>query len=396
MTNNLLWSVVLYLIQPVFLIGLIYTQVNRNKRVTYTRERFRINFNRRNFELSEYFLKGLLPGLILSLLSIFIGIPLTIEWYLIYQLLTIILLLLSGSRFIHPFFTFPVSVFIMYGLNFAEIDLPFEKLNQVFNQNIFIVDQTTNQLPVLTMNLLLLVSLILLVSTFSMNRSDEHKVYPILKNSKRGKTVAKYQKNSLWALPLMIIVPGEIIEPFADWWPLLNINGNQYAFLLLPLLVGFHYTVSTQFLEDATTKLQTEFRYLAISGIVLFIITYFYPRLSILGILLLFIGGILILMRHRKRENMWSFRYGPADEGLRVIAVRKDSPAERLDLSIGDIILALNDQELIDMEEYYEVLANNRSYVKMRIRRKDGEIVMAETPLYDDDYNNLGLLLLDQ
>ncbi len=391
-----MWSVILYLIQPVFLIGLVYAQFNRNKRVHYTREHFRVNFNRKNFELKDYLLKGLLPGIILSLLSLFIGIPLTIEWYLVYQLLTIILLVVAGSRFIHPLFTFPMNIFILYGLNFAGIDLPFSKLNQIFNQQTYLINQTANQLPTLTMNLLVFATLILLVSTFAMNSRDEHKIYPMLKTSKRGKTVAKYQKNSLWALPLMVIVPGEVIEPFADWWPLLNIKGNQYAFLLLPLLVGFHYTVSTQFLEEATTALQTEFRYLAISGVLLSIISYFYPRLSIWSMLLLFLGGLFILVRHRRRENMWSFRYGPADEGLRVIAIRQNSPAERLDLAIGDVILDFNDQELTDMEEYYKTLAHNRSYAKMRIRRKDGEIVIAETPLYDDDYNNLGLLLLDQ
>ena len=41
------------------------------------------------------------------------------------------------------------------------------------------------------------------------------------------------------------------------------------------------------------------------------------------------------------------------------------------------------------------MVAYNRSYIKMRIRRTDGEIVISQTPLYDDDFNNLGLLILE-
>lgn len=386
----------LFFIQPIFIIGLFYALANQNKRVHYSRENFRVNFNRKHFELKDYLLKGLIPGLLLSFLSILIGIPLTIEWYLVYQILTIILLLIGGSRLIHPLFTFPLSTFVLYGLNIVGIEFPLNWLGQIVQQDIFTLGQTMNNLSSIAMNLLLIAALILFVSTFLMENQDEDKIYPILKASKRGKTVAKYQKKSLWVLPLMIVVPGEVIEPFAAWWPLLNFNGNQYAFLFLPILVGFHYTVSTQLLKEATFKLQKEFRYLALLGLALSALSYFWPKLSIWSLALFFIIGAVILVRHRRRENMWSFRYGPADEGLRVIAVRKNSPAERMALSIGDIILELNDQTLLDMDKYNNLVATSQSYIKMRIRRKDGEIIIAETPLYDDDYNNLGLLLLDQ
>lgn len=396
LTKNLLWSVILYFIQPIFIIGLLYAVYNRNQRVSYSREKFRVNFNRENFEVKDFLLKGVLPGVLLSVLSVLIGIPVTIEWYLVYQVLTIVLLLIGGSRFIHPVLTFSLSAIVLYGLNFIGVNLPLGWLSNLGGQEMFTFGETMGNLPNLTRNLLLLATIILFTSTFILDKKDDYKTFPTLKSSKRGKMVAKYQKKSLWILPLLVIVPGEVVEPFATWWPLLNIHGEQYAFLFLPILVGLHYTVSTQLLEEATLKLQKEFRYLAMLGLALFVASYFVPMMSLVGVVILLLGGLWILIRHRQRENMWNFRYGPADEGLRVIAVRKDSPAERLDLSIGDIILNLNEHELIDTAEYNKVLSANRSYAKMRIRRKDGEIVIAETPLYDDDYNNLGLLLLEK
>lgn len=396
LTNNLIWSVILFLIQPIFIIGSLYAFFNYKKRVGYSRETYRVNFIKKNVELKNYFLKGIIPGILLSVLVVFLGIPVTIEWYLVYQLIAIILLLVGGSRLIHPIFTFSLSGLMLYGLHFFGINLPMNRLNKLINQEIFTLSQHGENLPQLMMNLLLIAVLILFISTFLMNKARDYTLYPILENTKRGKKIAKFQKKSLWLLPLFVLVPGEVIEPFAAWWPLLSINGNQYAFLFLPILVGFHYTVSTQLLEDATSELQKEFRYLAILGLALFAISYFLPIISIIGMLFLMLGGLFILVRHRRRESLWTFRYGPADEGMRVIAVRNESPAERMNLSIGDIILEINDYELINTSEYNKILAENRSYIKMRVRRKDGEIIITETPLYDDDSNNLGLLLLEK
>src|SRR5690625_2296066 len=86
--TNILWAILLYFLQPVFIIGLLYTIFNRNKRVKYSRKNFRVNFNRTNFELKDFFIKGLLPGILVSILSLVLGVPLTIEWYLIYQIIS--------------------------------------------------------------------------------------------------------------------------------------------------------------------------------------------------------------------------------------------------------------------------------------------------------------------
>ena len=393
--TNILWAILLYFLQPVFIIGLLYTIFNRNKRVKYSRKNFRVNFNRTNFELKDFFIKGLLPGVLVSILSLVLGVPLTIEWYLIYQIIAILFLLVGGSRFIHPIFTFSMTSILMYAANLFQFDLNFQWLRPVINENLFIMNFELNSLPSLLMNVLLFTSIILLITTFVMSRDNENKIFPILGSSKRGKTIAQYPNKSLWVLPMLVVVPGEVIEPFADWWPLLNIGGERFALLILPVLIGLHYTVSTQLLNEATSIIQKEFRWLSLVGLLGVVLTYFYPILSIVVTGLLLIIGLFILYRHRKRENLWTFRYGPADEGLRVIAVRPDSPAERLNLSIGDIIMDMNDKAMNSREEFNEMLAYNRSYIKMRIKRKDGEIVIAETPLYDDDYNNLGLLILE-
>lgn len=394
LTSNLLWALFLFFIQPVFLIGSMYAWFNRNKRVKYSRKQFRVNFNRSQFELKDYFIKGIIPGIIISVLSLVLGVPLTVQWYIIYQAIAILLLLIGGSRFIHPIFTFSVSSIVMYVLDFLDMNLGFNKISNLLSEEIFTRNYHLNSLTSVMINVLLLTSILIFISTYTLNKNNENKIFPVLGQSKRGKAIAQYTNKSLWILPMAVVVPGEVIKPFADWWPLLSIGNEKYAVLILPILLGFHFTVSTQLLNEATEKIQKEFRILSILGFLGFGVSYYYPLLTPWIIAVLIISGIVVLYRHRSRENLWNFRYGPADEGLRVIAVRPDSPAERLNLSIGDVIMNINNQEVDSKIKFDEIIAYNRSYIKMRIQRKDGEIVISETPLYDDDYNNLGLLVL--
>lgn len=394
MANNLIWSILLFFIQPLFLVGLLYAYSNYRNRVQYTRKKFRVNFVRENFEIKDFLIKGIIPGILLSILAVSIGLPLSIEWYIIYQVITVFLLLVGGYRFIHPIFTFSLASIIMTVLSLLSIDLPFNQLKPLFQNNHYTYEAVNNPNQLIT-NALLLATVILLVSVYMMKNKEEEKMFPVLRASKRGKQVAKYQKKSMWLLPLLIVVPGEAFEAIADWWPLLKINGESYAFLFMPILIGFHFTVSTQLLQEATAKFRNDFRNVALVGIVLAVISYFVPEMSIFATGIVFVLSMIVLVRHRRREKQWAFRYGPTNEGLRVIAIRSDSPAQRLDLSVGDIILEMNDQAMNHKEDYNRLVAYNRSYIKMRIRRTDGEIVISQTPLYDDDFNNLGLLILE-
>ena len=141
-----------------------------------------------------------------------------------------------------------------------------------------------------------------------------------------------------------------------EWRPLFNIGSERYALVFLPVLVGLHFTVSSQLLHMATEKIRKDFMRLFLLGVVGVIFSNYYPSISIWITGLLLILGIFILYRHRRREKIGNIQYGPADTGLRVIAVRPDSPAERLDLSVGDLILTINDAEMNHRVEFDEFL----------------------------------------
>lgn len=392
--QNIIMIILFFFIQPLFLVGLFYAVWNRRQRLAYVRETYRMNFNRSAFELTDYLFKGLLIALTLSVISIGLGVPLTIEWYIVYQVISVFVLLLTGSRFIHPLFTFSLSSLVLFLMQRFGQTLPLSRLANAINQESFIIDFQPDQFMNVLFNSLFFIVFFLLVTSFLMKDKDFNKLYPILRASQRGKTIAKYQNKFLWLLPVAILVPGRLIAPIAPWWPLLNIGSQDFGVLFLPVIIGLHFTVSTQSIQEALQYIKKDFQRLAGVAAILLVGSYFYRFLTIISLTLLLVGGFVIYYRHRQRENLWTFKYGPADEGLRVIAVRPESPADRMNLSIGTIITHINEEEMTSKEDFYEVITYNRSYIRMRLKRPDGEVIMVETPLYDDDANNLGLLIL--
>lgn len=96
--------------------GIIVAILLSVRRKKQERKLFRVAINKDSHEIKDYFLKGLLPGLISSILVVAAGILITIEAVIIYQLL-VLLAFIIGGHFIHPIFTIPLTAFILWGAN---------------------------------------------------------------------------------------------------------------------------------------------------------------------------------------------------------------------------------------------------------------------------------------
>ena len=107
----------LFFIQPLFIIGIIWSIGMSLKRIRTERKTYRVAIFKEWFEVKNFLLMGLLPGVVVSSIVTVIGVPLTIEWIICYQFSTIILLILFGTRYIHPIITFPVTALLLIVAN---------------------------------------------------------------------------------------------------------------------------------------------------------------------------------------------------------------------------------------------------------------------------------------
>nr|WP_316046662.1 hypothetical protein [Planococcus glaciei] len=62
---------------------------------------------------------------------------------------------------------------------------------------------------------------------------------PQLEKSSRGLKAAVYGSKRLWLIPLLLVVPGSLIEEAAPYWPQLPIGESSFSFILFPFVFGF-------------------------------------------------------------------------------------------------------------------------------------------------------------
>ena len=75
------------------------------------------------------------------------------------------------------------------------------------------------------------------------------------------------------------------------------------------------------------------------------------------------------------------------------MAVRQDTPAQKMGLEPGDIILECNKQHVTTENELYEALQDNAAYCRMKVRTYDGQLKLAESAIYSDSPHEIGLVL---
>ena len=164
--------------------------------------------------------------MLLSILNIFIGIPLTLDWIILYQIVTL-LLLGFGYRFIHPIFTFITSLVLLiltyFDLNFSQLfTLPASWFSPL-EEKVLSSSINSSQFSYRTF--------IIIKYYLVLHVGDMAKFIPRFLSTKRGKLVATYRMTPLWLVPLLFVIPGE-----ADHF----LNGGQFFQLEMNSILSFY------------------------------------------------------------------------------------------------------------------------------------------------------------
>ncbi len=99
---NFFIALVLFFIQPIFVVGLIFTIWTSYRRINHERSNHRVAIYNTLYEIRNYLLLGLFFGAIGSILLTVVGIPVTLDWIIIYQIVAIVSLVF-GYRFFDSF-----------------------------------------------------------------------------------------------------------------------------------------------------------------------------------------------------------------------------------------------------------------------------------------------------
>ncbi len=330
----------LIIFDPIYLllfITLLFIIYNQYRRVYVLQQRmFRLH---RSGPLKETLISlgyGLLGGIIASTLFVFLGFTFT-GTGIIYIWFTALLLMLINPRFLC--FSYAGGLISIIHLIFGvpKLSVP---------------------------SIMSLVAILHLVESVLIFLNGHKNPMPIYIKDEKGQIVGGFSLQRFWPLPLIAVLAsielstaleGAVAMP--DWWPLLKPDlvipaGFVLAYQLFPIFAGLGYS-DLALSSTPEKKAAYSARNLFIYSIVLLLLTMLADKFSFLEIIpVLFapLGHELVIYLGRQREKKKGSIFCNSD-GVMVLDVYPNSPAEKMGLKAGDVILQVNDIEIESPEQ---------------------------------------------
>lgn len=208
---------------------------------------------------------------------------------------------------------------------------------------------------------------------------------------KRGAKVAVYRHRQWYWLPLVVPVPGTWFAA-PSWWPTLGIGTHQFALLFVPLVIGAALLTKRQLPQAAT--LQWRWQYLGASVLALIIagLTYWRPAAAGSAVVMLAVLGVIVGIGNWRATKLGAAAISETSAGVRLVAVQPDTPASKMALQAGDIILTCNHLPVHNEAELYAALQTQPTYCRLKVMRLDGAIRLAETAIFKGAPHELGMI----
>ncbi|MBT2758516.1 PDZ domain-containing protein [Mesobacillus foraminis] len=361
----------------VFLAGLL--GVSRVKR---ERKNFHVRAKDALYELRQLFPLGLLIGLILSIITVAAGLVIPFAAVLLTGVFMLLLSLVSRVRILSPAYAVGAAFFVLTYVAGKSWDIPligtyFESLEDKVYPSVAI-----------------LLALLMIGEGILISRNGSKGTSPKLAKSKRGQTVGVHEAKRLWMLPVFLLIPGEILEPPFAWWPVFEMGDNLYSLMLVPFGIGFQQQIQGMLPKEAVRRYGGQVLGVGLLVLVIAVAGYWYPIASIAAAAVAIIGREGIALVQRMRDDNRPFYFAKQNHGVMILGIIPGSPAERMELQVGELITKVNGSAVNDEQSLYEALQRNGAHCKLEVLDTNGQIRFVQRALYEGDHHELGILFV--
>ena len=351
-----------FLIQPLLWLGILWTIVSYLLRIHSDRRNFKIALNKDCFEIRHFIKKGILWGIVGSLVSLIIGCYLPMKVIVLYEILA------AGAV-----------------LCASRIDLSAVPL---YILGILAVLRQSAILPVI----LLLLGFNYFVKERLTHGENAIWFTPQIKHNRRKRRLAVYRWSEFTILPLMIYIPGTLMEKLFHFLPLVHFDEVHFGLFILPFFVSSAGRIRGEQIETRMQVVQKQNLILAIGAFAFAVVAWLLPHLGILWIMLMLALTVGIHLYHYLQINKNRAQYIEVSEGIRVIAIRPGTPAAKMSLNPGDVILTCNNQPVTNENQFYEALQLDSAYCHLKVKTMSGDLKITEGAIYNDSPYELGIV----
>ncbi|KAA5808461.1 PDZ domain-containing protein [Thermoanaerobacterium thermosaccharolyticum] len=211
---------------------------------------------------------------------------------------------------------------------------------------------------------------------------------PVFVKLKDDKVVGGYTMQKFWPIPFVAlstttaILGGASSVNMPDWWPLLGPSSNlkNIVFIMMPVIAALGYG-DIALTEMPQKRAKKSSKRLFAFSLILITFSLLGSKIYIFKWIAAIFGPLaheMLIIIGQKEERARKPLFESQDNGLMVLSVMKNSPAEHIGLKPGDIILKINDIPIDSEEDIKRLLYNNPTILFIIVREPDGNYVKYE------------------
>ena len=364
-----------YLLTPVLWLGILYVIISYNQRINKERKQFRVAINKDFYEGRNFIKYGLFFFVMGSLISMILGLTLPTNSVYIYQILVVLAFLING-------FSTTSMLLVMTAAGILELVVPrfITFFGDVFPE-------------ISGPSWLLLIFISILADYYLTRNMKKHPLSPRIKSGKRGRNIATYLGRETVVFPLLALIPSGTLSSTLNFWPVFNIGNQKFSLILFPIFISTSVKVIKRAKERVIQDKLKNTELLLGLTFVLIVLTKFMSKLFLISLIILTVVSIFLKIKLRKKEKNANSWYVETDEGIRIISVQPETPAAKMKLQPGDVILTCNNRVVNSEEEFYQALQLNSAYCHVKVRTYEGDLRIAESAIFMDSPHEIGLIL---
>ncbi|WP_422447248.1 PDZ domain-containing protein [Thermoanaerobacterium sp. DL9XJH110] len=255
--------------------------------------------------------------------------------------------------------------------------------------------------------LMALVAALHLVESFLIFFAGYINASPVFIKDDRCGIAGGFSLQEFWPVPIMLLTVvisqapvGDMIQ-MPDWWPLIKppsgiLENPRAVFLMIPVVAALGYGDIALTRTPRARCRASAVHLLAFSGILL-ALSVLASRNTVFAYTAAVFGPAaheLLIITGKRTERRNPPLFAPPPEGVRVLDVVKGSPAEKIGIGPGDVILSVNGQPVNSPEDMRSIMSLYPTYVWMTVKSRFGETKNPEINAYPGGINSIGAILV--
>lgn len=372
-------------VNPLLYIALIAAIMLGYFRVKRERKTFRTRIVWGWTEFSGFLKDGLKYAVIFSVIFAGAGLVLPLEWLAALSIISI-LMIISGFYSAGSFIYLAAAAVALVGLfdaNGWSLNLGFTD----FNGYAIAMEWL---LPVA-----LLAGALVIAEGLLISKTGAASASPQLEKSSRGLKAAVYGSKRLWLIPLLLVVPGSLIEEAAPYWPQLPIGESSFSFILFPFVFGFQNRARKTLPVYLFPQIGKMTWQLGIGIVLLTLLGLLWAPMAIVALVLGVIGRFAITIYFEQKERHGKHAVTPKAEGVMIVDVLPDSPAHKMGLQRGEVIRKVNGLAVSNETELYQAIQVNAAHCRLEVLDHNDELRLRQHVIFRHDHHRLGLIVVN-